>query len=309
MNILLVGEAAAGTQALGVLRESGHRIVAVLSSPPSAKSGSGRGVLWNLAQKLRYETWPAQAVKEAALADRIRSAEVDILLNVYSLYIIRREVLEAPRQGCYNLHPGPLPRYAGLNSVCWAIYRGEKRHGVTLHKMLPEVDTGPIVFQEFVDITDQDTGLTLTSKCIQAGTPLIGRLLEAAAKSTNSIPLTVQDLTEREYFGKEVPQEGRILWGRPAREVFNFVRACDFLPFRSPWGYPRAVFHGGEIGIAKAALTGTTCTERPGTVGDVGESGAPIACGDEWLLVQKVMENERVTSATAILQRGDRLGD
>jgi hypothetical protein len=70
----------------------------------------------------------------------------------------------------FDLHPGPLPRYAGLNSVSWAIYRGEKEHGVTLHKLAPEIDAGPIIFQESVSIGRKETGLSLTAKCVNAGT-------------------------------------------------------------------------------------------------------------------------------------------
>ena len=57
---------------------------------------------------------------------------MDLILNVHSLHLIRKEILDLPRLGSFNFHPGPLPRYAGLNSVCWALYRGETKHGVTL---------------------------------------------------------------------------------------------------------------------------------------------------------------------------------
>ena len=81
-------------------------------------------------------------VKDPALAESLRSEPVDLLLNVHSLYIVHQNVLAVPRSGAYNLHPAPLPRYAGLNSVSWAIYRGEKEHGVTFTKWKPGIDTG-----------------------------------------------------------------------------------------------------------------------------------------------------------------------
>ena len=73
----------------------------------------------------------------------MREQGVDLLLNVHSLYLIaRRTVVAAPRIGSFNLHPGPLPEYAGLNTPSWAIYNGEREHGVTVHWMEPGVDTG-----------------------------------------------------------------------------------------------------------------------------------------------------------------------
>ena len=61
------------------------------------------------------------------------------------------------------------------------------------------IDTGPIVYQELFDIDDADTGLTLSAKCIRSGIALVLRLMETASADPASIPLTPQDLTEREY--------------------------------------------------------------------------------------------------------------
>ena len=61
-----------------------------------------------------------------------------------------------------NLHPGPLPQYAGLNVPSWAIYNGEVTHGVSLHRMDSGIDTGPIAYQASVLIGPRDTGLSLS---------------------------------------------------------------------------------------------------------------------------------------------------
>src|SRR5438876_2368799 len=176
MNVLLVGEESAGIQTLKALARSDHRLVAVLASP--AKSALGCATVRTVAEKLGYPTWPAKLVKNPSFANTVRSENVDIILNVHSLFIINDKVLDAPRIGSFNLHPGPLPRYAGLNAVSWALYRGERTHGVTLHKMVPEIDAGPIVFQEFFPIEENDTALSLSGKCVKAGMALVTRLLE-----------------------------------------------------------------------------------------------------------------------------------
>lgn len=307
MNILLVAEGSTGNQALQGLGSSPHRVVAVMTSPPNADGHSG--MLWNQARKLGHDTWPAQLVKDPAFAEQIRTERVDLLLNVFSLYIIHSEVLEAPRLGSFNLHPGPLPRYAGLNSMCWAIYNGEKKHGVTLHRMAPKVDTGPIVYQQEIEIQDEDTGLSLAVKCIKAGVPLIERLLHLAATSPEAIPAIPQDLSQRSYFGAGVPQNGNILWDRPARAIFNFVRACDFAPFRSPWGQVRATCRGEGLYVTKVSLTGKVTRSGPGTVGEVTSHGAEVACADEWLLVRRVSIAGKSWEAAKVVKPGDRLED
>lgn len=307
LNILLIGEGAAGIQALRALGHTEHRIVAVMASP--AKEPAKRATLWDVSEQFGYATWPAKLVKDPSFASTVRSAGVDILLNVYSLFIINREALSAARIGSFNMHPGPLPRYAGLNAVSWALYRGERTHGVTIHQMTSEIDAGPIVSQAVFSVEEHDTALSLTGKCVKAGVALIVQLLETASLHPGALPLLPQDLTQREYFGAQVPENGRLSWSRPACEVVNFVRACDFLPFPSPWGHPRVRMGDCEIAILKAFRTGRPADMSPGTVGQLTPSGVYVTCADEWILVSQLMrEGQRVHPAD-ILKPNDRLAD
>lgn len=308
MNILLVAEESAGIQLLRALAQSNHRIVAVMASP--AKRGTDRATVWRVAETLGYPTWSAGLVKDPDFASTVRSEKVDIILNVHSLHIIHKEVINAPRIGSFNLHPGPLPAYAGLNTVSWAIYRGESTYGVTVHKMEPEVDTGPIISQSFFTIEANDTALSLYSKCIRAGLALLLQLLETASVDPGAIPLVPQDLTKRQYFGKAIPEHGRLKWSRPAHEIVNFVRACDYYPFPSPWGYPWARRGDQDIAIVQASLTGKACDAIPGTVAEAeGSSGVYIACADEWILASRLMMNGQRIDAVGVLRPRERLDD
>jgi len=306
MNVILIGEEAAGMRTLQSLEQCGVRVIAVMASPRRQDEGAS---LWGLATKLGYRTWPAELVKDPKFAAQVRDERVDVILNVHSLFLIRKEVLEASRLGSFNLHPGPLPRYAGLNSVCWAIYRGEKQHGVTLHKLVPEIDAGPIVYQESVGLESEETGLSLTVKCVNIGVPLILRLLEAAAQGPSNIPLTPQDLSKREYFGRKVPENGNLSWNRPARRIVDFVRASNFFPYRSPWGVPRTKRGDSTLGILKARLTGTPADAPPGTVGAERSGGVEVACADEWIVVRQVFREGKCVPAREALKAMDRLAD
>jgi methionyl-tRNA formyltransferase len=306
MNVVLIGEEAAGMRTLHSLQQCGVRVVAVMASPRRQDGGVN---LWDLATKLGHTTWPVELVKDPKFAGQVRDEKVDVILNAHSLFLIRKEVLEAARLGSFNLHPGPLPRYAGLNSVSWAIYRGEKEHGVTLHKLVPEIDAGPIIFQESVSIGSEETGLSLTAKCVNAGVPLILRLLEAVARGPSYIPSIPQDLSKREYFGREVPENGNLSWDRPARRIVDFVRASNFFPFRSPWGVPRTKRGHSTLGILKARLTGTPVDAPPGTVGTERSGGVEVACADEWILVQQVFREGICIPAREAVKAGDQLAD
>jgi methionyl-tRNA formyltransferase len=306
LNVLLVGEESAGAQTLKLLAASSHNLVGVMASP--TRKSSGGLTVWQHAEKLGCRTWPAEMVKDPLFAEVVRSEKVDLLLNVHSLFVIKGEIVEAPRFGSYNLHPGPLPRYAGLNAPSWAIYRGEREHGVTLHRMMAGIDTGSIAYQALFDIDDNDTGFSVSVKCIKFGLELVKKLLETAAISPELIPTIQQDFSLREYFGRGTPDDGWLNWSRPAREVYNFVRAADYSPFSSPWQVPRSRLGNEEIGFVKVALTGQASEELPGTIGQRKGEAISVSCADEWIDVKRVLKEGKVVNAIDLLEPGNRLG-
>jgi UDP-4-amino-4-deoxy-L-arabinose formyltransferase/UDP-glucuronic acid dehydrogenase (UDP-4-keto-hexauronic acid decarboxylating) len=306
MNVMLVCGDAAGIQTLRRLKQGSHNVAAVLASADRAYQ---HGSAWSVARSLGYSPWPVELVNDPSLADRMRALQIDVLLNVYSLRLIRADLLAVPRRGSFNLHPGPLPRYAGLNSVCWAIYNGETRHGVTLHRMVKEVDAGSIIYQASVEIAEDDTGLTLTSKCVREGVPLVFRLLDALERAPESLPELPQDLSQRTFFDAAPPQSGRLTWSDRARRIVDFVRSADFTPFRSPWGHPTTSTGAGTIGIAKASLTRRACGEPPGTVGAACGPDMEVASSDEWVLVRLVSIDRTYRLPADILRTGEVLSE
>ena len=312
VNILLVAEESAGMQTLRALARTGHRIVAVLSSSPS---GTSRGaVVADFAAQLAVPRWPAELVKTGQLAERMQAEAVDLLLNVHSLAIAHPAVVEAPRIGSFNLHPGPLPRYAGLNAPSWAIYHGESTHGVTVHWMEKGVDTGSIAYQTLFEIEPRDTGLTLSMKCVREGLPLLLDLVETAAARPDSIPAVAQDPRKRNYFGRGVPQQGVIDWAQPARRVIDFIRACDYAPLPSPWGAAKAAVALTDeaepllqLEVVKAAMTGLASIAPPGTVDRCADGRVQVATADEWIEISRVRINARSLPAREVLRPGQRL--
>jgi methionyl-tRNA formyltransferase len=276
MKIALLAEEGAGARALQMLASGSHDICALLTSPGSP--------VWRLAGRLGVAALPASRVRDPQLACEL--AGIELLLNVHSLHIVPPALLAAPRLGAYNLHPGPLPDYAGLNAPSWAIYHGEASHGVTLHRMEPGIDTGPIVYQERFAVGVDETALGLALRCVETGLRLLARLLATLADNPGTLPVVPQDLSRRRYFGRGAPQEGRVSWDAPAHRIHAFVRACDYHPFPSPWGTPRARLDGTEVELAKVALTGEPSDAPPGTVRESSDETF-VACADEWLRLRR----------------------
>jgi UDP-4-amino-4-deoxy-L-arabinose formyltransferase/UDP-glucuronic acid dehydrogenase (UDP-4-keto-hexauronic acid decarboxylating) len=303
LTVALVVEEAAGAQALQLAAGRGHHVAAVFSD---SEVGTMGGAVAEAAAKLEAPVRPAAEVRDPALADDLRAAGVDLVLNVHSLHIVDAEVLAAPPLGAYNLHPGPLPERAGLNAPGWALYEGAESHGVTLHRMTPGVDEGAIAFMERFEVARSDTALRVMTQCIRRGLPLLERLLERAEEG-EAIPAHAQDLTQRRWFGAGPPEGGRLSWDRPARGVADFVRACDYRPFPSPWSFPRCRAAEREVAISAAEALGERTDAPPGTVAATDGDGVLVAADDAWVRVDWVEVSDERTPAAEALRPGELL--
>ncbi|HVH10257.1 MAG TPA: formyltransferase family protein [Gemmatimonadales bacterium] len=299
LRVVIAAEEAAGARALRLLATTPHCVVAVLSAG-----------LAELAARLGHVAWSPSRVKDPAFATTLRAHEVDLLLNVHSLCVVHGDVVRALRLGGFNLHPGPLPGYRGLNAPSWAIYEGERAHAVTLHWMNDGIDTGAIAYVAPVPITPDDTGLTLSAKCVRAGLPLVATLLEAASHSAGDIPRAPQPVGAGRYFGRGAPRGGEIDWSERAQRVTDFVRAADYAPFPSPWATPwTRLPNGVTVALSRVVRTGRPVEDvHPGTVGEALRGGVLVAAADEWVQVDRARLGDRDVEPMAVLPRGERLG-
>jgi methionyl-tRNA formyltransferase len=303
LTVALAAEEAAGVQALRLLTAHGHRVVAVLTDSGEATTGATvAGVASNAGIPLRR----GSDVRDPALADELKAEGAHLLLNVHSLHVVDPEVLAAPTQGAYNLHPGPLPERAGLHAPSWALYDGDQTHGVTLHRMTAGVDAGPIAFAERFGVGPRATALGVLTECVRRGLPLVERLL-GLAEQGEPVPAHPQDLARRRWFGAGPPEGGRLEWDRPARRVVDFVRACDYGPFPSPWGFPRCAAVEREVAIAAAQALDEPADAEPGTVAAADGAAVSVAAADAWVRVEQVEVAGTRVPAAQVLRPGERL--
>ena len=304
LAVALAAEDAAGVQALRLLDKRDLRLVAVFTGPATVGSGATPAAA---AAGLDVPVRPALDVTDPATGEWLREQGADLLLNVHSLHIVADEVLDAPRLGAFNLHPGPLPELAGLNSPSWALYNGASEHGVTLHRMVSGIDEGSIAFEDRFEVGPEDTGLSLLTQCVRRGLGLLGQLLDVAERG-EPIPAREQDLSQRRWFGNGPPEGGSLSWDRPARAVVGFVRACDFGPFPSPWGRPRSAAGEREVGIVAAAIEPGAATDPdPGAVVAVDDGEALVAAADGLVRVKRVEVDGETVPAAEVLEAGERL--
>lgn len=308
MKVVLVGEESAAIQALRLLTGAVHDVVAVFAAQDPARASTA--TVAAAARMAGLEVRPPGEVTTAALGERLRTIGVDLLLNVHGLHLVHPAVLEAPRIGSFNLHPGPLPEYAGLNAPSWAILNGEQRHGVTVHWMTPEIDAGAIAYDTSFELAPDVTGLSVNIECVRRGIPLLRELIDTAARDPRAIPRRAQEPARRRYFGGEVPYGGSLPWGESAQRIAALIRACDYGPFRSPWGRPRTRsgrLGGREMRVVRATATTVDVSGAPGTVLGEEDGAVLVTAADRCVAVQRVELDGEVVEATEVLEPPDRL--
>jgi methionyl-tRNA formyltransferase len=132
-------------------------------------------------------------------------------------------LLKAARRGALNMHGSLLPKYRGRAPVNWAILKGERETGATLHYMVERADAGDIVDQQSVPILQDDDAREVFAKVTVAAETILARSLPALIAGTAA--RTPQRIVPGQYFGRRDPADGRIDWSRPALEIHNLVRA------------------------------------------------------------------------------------
>ncbi|MGI9623522.1 MAG: methionyl-tRNA formyltransferase [Acidimicrobiales bacterium] len=301
LRIVLVGEESAGRQVLERVARTDHELVAVLTSEAD-------GAIAKLAARLDVEVLPAQWVKELEFAAWLDEQAIDVLLNVHSLYIVRGEAVGAPPLGSFNLHPGPLPEYAGLNCVSWAIYEGAAEYGVTLHEMVATIDAGDVVSEVRFPIESSDTPFTLATKCIREGVPLVVDLVDKLATDPESLERRAQDQTGRRYYDKSVPRDGLIDWDTPTEEVLRFIRAFDYFRFESPWGRPKIIYRGDIYEVKRALPSDAESDEAPGVIGQLTTDGIPVGTADGSVVIAALVGSDGDLDPADLLTPGESLG-
>ncbi len=152
-----------------------------------------------------------------------RRARPDFLFSFYYRHMLNAEWLSLPKRGALNMHGSLLPKYRGRAPVHWAIIHGEPATGASLHYMLEKPDAGALVDQQAVPILENDTALAVSIKVAEAAQQVLARALPKLV--AGSAAARALDLAKGSYFGRRVPEDGRIDWRAGARAIHDLVRA------------------------------------------------------------------------------------
>lgn len=196
------------------LVEQGINIVGIVSTYQTLISGAVVPVV-----TLKGKNW-------TKIIKFITSKKPDLGIVAGFSHILPNDILEIPRYGFWNLHAGRVPKYRGGSPLNWQMINGEVRAGLSILKMTPGIDDGPILSSISFKIAHTDTISDLHIRANQLFPLLLLPLLSNPAKSLRNSK--VQSRIGGKYWHQRNERDGQIDWNNSSsQQVYNFVRAIS----------------------------------------------------------------------------------
>lgn len=300
MRILFLGTPAFATIPLRALVEAGYEVVAVVTQPdrPAGRSRTPQAPPVKIAAvELGLPILQPATLREPAVVETVRALRPDV--GVVAAYgeILRPEVLAIPPLGYLNIHPSLLPLYRGPTPVAAAIMAGDEITGVSIIKLTPKMDAGPILAQATLPLPpDARTG-PLTDELFRLGAELLIGVLPLYA--TGQLQPQPQDESQASYCRLLTKADGRIDWSLPALVIERMTRAYD------PWPGAWITWRGQTLRITAAGVVSDWHgPEPPGTLLSV--QPLRVATGSGALELRAVQPAGRRTMPADAWARGQR---
>jgi methionyl-tRNA formyltransferase len=259
-----------------------YPVVGVVTQP-DRPAGRGRTLkpppVKELAMQLGLPVIQPERLREPAAMEQLQSWQPDIIVVAAFGQILRPSVLNLPSYGCINIHGSLLPRWRGAAPIQAAILTGDEQTGITIMKMDPGIDTGPMLSQRAIPITDEDTAATLSQKLAHLGAELLLETLPGyLERSIHPVP---QDESAATYASMLSKEDGRLDLRQPARALARKVRAYN------PWPGAFIRWEGQVVKIHRAL----TAASQPGTTPGqtiVLQRQPALVAGEGILILQQV---------------------
>lgn len=237
LRIVYMGTPDFAVLPLKKLVESGCQIVGVVTNPDKP-AGRGQQLQESAVKKYAREAGlkilQPEKFRDEHFLNELADLKADLQL-VVAFKMLPEVVWGMPRLGTVNLHASLLPDYRGAAPINWAIMNGEKVSGVTTFLLKHEIDSGNIIFQEPVEVTDEMTAGDLHDLLMEKGADLLLKTVDAIAAGNFPLIDQTELLKGREpiHAPKIFKEDMRVDWHQPLQKIYNHIRGLA--PFPAAW--------------------------------------------------------------------------
>lgn len=231
MRVLFWGTPEFAAPPLRALLGEGFEVVGVVTQPDKPQ-GRSREVIPSAVKRIATEEdlpiFQPKSARDPELLEMLNVIKPDISIVVAYGHILPQNLIDLPRKGTLNIHASLLPALRGAAPIQAAIREGLRKTGVTIMRMVPALDAGPILLQAETEIYDDETSGELHTRLAELGALT---LLEALTLiSLDKAKETPQDDSRATYASKINRDSGRIDWKQSALDIARLIRAYDPKP-------------------------------------------------------------------------------
>jgi methionyl-tRNA formyltransferase len=237
---------------LAALLEAGINVVGVVTNPDKP-AGRGQKIQEGAVKKFAVEKGltilqPEKFRNEEFLAE-LRALKADLQV-VVAFKMLPEVVWNMPQYGTLNLHASLLPQYRGAAPINWAIINGDKETGVSTFLLKHEIETGNVIFQEKVDIAENDNVEVIHDKLMEVGSELVVKTVNAI--DDGDYPqIPQEDLGSKGDEQKSAPkifkEDCKIDWTKDISAIHNLIRGLS--PYPAAWTELIPNEDGKKIGL------------------------------------------------------------
>ena len=298
LRIVFMGTPEFAVPTLAEIIGAGHQIVAAYCQPPRP---AGRGMderkspVHVFAEASGIPVSTPKSLKSAPDQSVFSAHSADVAVVVAYGLLLPKPVLDAPREGCLNLHGSALPRWRGAAPIQRAIMAGDARTAAMVMRMDEGLDTGPVCLVDALEIGPNMTAGELHDAMARRGADLMVRAL--AALERGSLVCTPQPTEGVTYASKIDKDEARIDFAAPAATVHNRIRGLS--PFPGAWFEAEVQGKRERIKVLRSEVVSGS-GPQPGTLLD---DHLTVACGSGAVrLVQVQRAGKKPMSADELLR-------
>jgi methionyl-tRNA formyltransferase len=299
-------------ESLKILVENKYEIAGVITMPDKP-AGRGHKVQFSPVKQYALDhnlkLLQPEKLKDEAFLEELRSLNADLQI-VVAFRMLPEVVWNMPRFGTFNLHASLLPQYRGAAPINWAIINGEKETGATTFFLTHEIDTGKIILQEKIRISETDNAGTVHDRLMEMGANLVKQTVDLLiAGKTDAIDQS--QFLHPEINLKAAPkifkETCEINFTKSVDDVYNFVRGMS--PYPTAWAeiqFPSQI----EKTILKVFETEKECCSHNETLGNLvtdGKKFAKIAVFDGFIHLKSVQVAGKKRMDIGELLRGIRI--
>ena len=305
VRIVFYGTPAFAVPTLEILLASDHEVVTVVTQPDRPR-GRGRQLTYTPVKQYALDTGvpilqPERAqIRHSSFLTQLRSLNAD--LSVVAAYgrILPDPVLEAPRLGTINVHPSLLPKYRGAAPIHRAIMAGEHETGITIIRLVSEMDAGPMLGMASCEIRPDQTSNDVQTLLAGVGAQL---LLETVDSMTAGVANeTPQNHSEATFAPPLTREDGHIDWNASALEIHNLIRGLH------PWPYAVTRYRETRYLVHRSKVVkhhGNS--DLPGTIIEARADQLIVSTGSEHALaILKIQQEGRRPLETRAFLLGQR---